>query len=58
MVRHRSESQLESSLQILKIIPNCILTYAGMKTGFSRVDVGLETGFRAGVGQNADWSHL
>ena len=42
----------------LKIVSVGIPTYTGAKTGFSRADVSVETGFRAGIGQNADWNKL
>ena len=42
----------------LKIVSVGIPTYAGAKTGFSRADVGLETGFRTCIGRNADWNNL
>ena len=37
----------------LKVVSVGIPTYAGVKTGFSRDEVGIETGFHAGVGRNA-----
>ena len=42
----------------LKIISVGIPTYAGVKTSFSRADIGMETGFHAAVGQNAGWNNL
>ena len=39
--------------RFLKIIPIGIT-----KTGFSRADVSMETGFHAGIGRNADWNNL
>ena len=41
----------------LKIIPICILTYAGMKTSLT-LTLALKTGFHAGRGRNADWINL
>ena len=42
----------------LKSIPIGIPTYTGMKTGFHADVSPRESGFRDGVGQNADWNNL
>ena len=44
--------------RFLKIVFVGIPTHTGMKTSFYADFSSLETGFRAGIGRNANWNNL